>query len=276
MKRLGAIILAALLLIPFAVPAETYAAIDSSPPITVKVDDHLQTFDQPPLVVNGRTMVPVRGLLEALGATVTWDDSTQTVSAVRYTPKGRISVVLKVGYPEASVNENRVGLDQTPEVINGRTLVPLRFVSESMRAAVSWTETTKMVEVYSLDYQLFLSALRGHVDLVNKMISLGANQNYRNPDQGDTPLTAAALFGHSDAITLLLDHGANINVQNTSGYSALMMAVDDGNLELSTMLLGRGANPNLKSTTGSTALQIARQHKNADLIELLLNSGATI
>ncbi|PWK06989.1 stalk domain-containing protein [Tumebacillus permanentifrigoris] len=274
MKRLGAIVLAALLLVPSVYPAHAHAAVDATPAITVKVDDQLQTFDQPPVVLNGRTMVPVRSLLETLGATVTWSDETQTVSVMRYTTKGLISVVLKVGYPEAAVNEVRVGLDQAPEIINGRTMVPLRFVSESMRAAVTWTEVTKTVEIYSLDYQLFLSSLRGHVDLVDKMISLGANPNYRNPIRGGTPLTAAALSGHSDVITLLLDNGANINAQDTPGYSALMMAVDDGDLELSTMLLGRGANPNLKSTAGITALQIARHHQNHGLIELLQNSGA--
>lgn len=92
------------------------------------------SFDVQPANVNGRLLVPMRVIFEALGASLTWDGATQTVKC----QKGSIRIVLTVGSRTAFVNGVAVTLDAAPANINGRVLVPLRFISEALGAAVYW------------------------------------------------------------------------------------------------------------------------------------------
>lgn len=276
LKRLISLLLVAALLLSsslFATPAN--AKVDESNAITVKVDNLVKTFDQPPVLLNNRALVPMRGIFEMLGAQVDWAASTSTVTAKLITQRDPISVVLQVGNPVATVNNTRITLDQAPEVVNGRTMVPVRFVSETLRAAVNWTEQTNTVEIYSLDYQLLISAIRGHLDLVDKLLDLGANPSYLNRDKGDTPLTAAALLKQNDIVLLMVNKGANVNAQDADGYTALMMAVNNEDAQLVSFLLDHGADPDLESRTGFTALQLATQHQNQGLVSALRKVGAT-
>src|SRR5689334_16703046 len=80
-----------------------------------------------PRSVNGRIMVPLRGVLEKTGAYVDWMSATQTVIAT----KGDMTIELPIGSRMAKVNGRTVGLDVPAMTIAGNTMVPLRFVSES-------------------------------------------------------------------------------------------------------------------------------------------------
>ncbi|MBF7081614.1 phosphodiester glycosidase family protein [Desulfallas sp. Bu1-1] len=102
-------------------------------------------FDVPPYLEQGRAYVPLRGIFELLGARVTWDPATQTVLAVR----GERSVSLTIGKREALVGDKPVLLDAVPGVINGRTMVPLRFVGESLGDRVEWQSSPKAIKIYS-------------------------------------------------------------------------------------------------------------------------------
>jgi hypothetical protein len=113
--------------------------------ISVFVNGVLQTYSTPPIIVNGRVMVPMRGIFESLGATVDWDDQTKTVTAY----KTGILVSFKVGDSVATVNGVQKQLSPPALIINGRTMVPLRFVSESLGATVNWDSQTKTVSVFS-------------------------------------------------------------------------------------------------------------------------------
>jgi len=86
-------------------------------------------------------MVPMRAIFEELGAYVHWTDSTQTVDAT----KGDTSVRLRIGDTVANVNGREVNLDQPPRIIGGSTMVPLRFVSESLGADVDWRASDETV-----------------------------------------------------------------------------------------------------------------------------------
>lgn len=102
--------------------------------VTVFVDGVKQTYDVMPFVENERTMVPMRGIFEVLGADVEWDEATSTVTATR----GPDTVKLTIGDATAYVNGEAVTLDQAPVKTNDRTLVPLRFVSETLDCKVTW------------------------------------------------------------------------------------------------------------------------------------------
>jgi len=112
--------------------------------IAVFIDGRRLYFDVPPKVENGRTLVPLRAFFEALGAQVDWYGETKTIVAV----KDGVQVELAVGAKEALVNGNPVPLDVPAKVEEGRTLVPLRFVSEAFGAQVVW-DPAKIITVTS-------------------------------------------------------------------------------------------------------------------------------
>jgi len=100
-------------------------------------------FDVPPILENGRTLVPMRAIFEALGAVIYWNAEEQTVSAGR----GDVALAIQIGNPWANVNNSPVALDVPPKLVDGRTLVPLRFISETLGAVVSWDPDTYTVTI---------------------------------------------------------------------------------------------------------------------------------
>jgi hypothetical protein len=107
------------------------------------VNDKPTYLDTAPMIIGGRTMLPIRALIEALGGTVEWDPSLRSI---RITLGARV-VVLSVGKYTADVDGRTVKLDVPPTIRNGRTLVPLRFVAESLGLTVSWDDATRTVTI---------------------------------------------------------------------------------------------------------------------------------
>ena len=101
-------------------------------------------FDVSPMLMNGRTMVPLRSIFEALGAKVFWNESNETVSGI--SAKGD-RVVISIGSNVATVNDKAAEIDAPPVIVNGRTLVPLRFISETFGCEVGWDANTYTVTI---------------------------------------------------------------------------------------------------------------------------------
>lgn len=101
------------------------------------------TLDTPAQSINSRTMVPLRFIAEAFGATVGFENTTKTITI---SLEGT-TVVMVVGNPVASVSGKAVVLDSPPTVVNNRTLVPLRFIAEAFGARVEWDNTTKTATI---------------------------------------------------------------------------------------------------------------------------------
>lgn len=97
------------------------------------------------IIENGTTLVPLRTIFQALGANVDWDGDTQTVTAT----KGHITVRLQIGSKTAYCNGQPVSLQVPGKVVNGSTMVPLRFVSEALGANVNWISTTQTIAITS-------------------------------------------------------------------------------------------------------------------------------
>lgn len=111
--------------------------------IKVLLNNQPLSFDQPPVIVNDRTMVPLRAIFQALGAEVNWDGATQTVTATR----GDTVIILVIGSPTAFKDGETVTLSQPALLLGGRTMVPLRFVSEALGAEVNWDGATQTVTI---------------------------------------------------------------------------------------------------------------------------------
>ena len=116
--------------------------------IVVILDGHPITFDVKPYVTEGTTLVPLRAIFEVLGATVEWDEKTKTVTSQKDDKTVRISIDSKVMY----VNDKAVELTYPAGIINGRTLVPLRAISEAFGCLVGWDGKFLQVSIISDTY----------------------------------------------------------------------------------------------------------------------------
>jgi hypothetical protein len=103
----------------------------------------LQFEHQAPVIIGGRLHVPMRSIFEQMGATVRWAPETQRIHAVH----GQRQIVLQPGQRRARVGDRWAILDSPVPVINGRTLVPLRFVGESLGAQVVWRDSDRTVMI---------------------------------------------------------------------------------------------------------------------------------
>lgn len=96
-----------------------------------------------PQKVGGRVLVPLRGVMEKLGAYVGWQPATRTVTA----NKSGVDLTLQLGNRNATVNGRTVLLDVPPQEYRGSTMVPLRFVGEALGAEVKWDNATYTVNI---------------------------------------------------------------------------------------------------------------------------------
>lgn len=115
--------------------------------IRVCVDGDYVTFDVPPQAINGRTMVPIRAIFEAMGASVLWNQSTQAAICV----KDDTIIRVAVGDYAISVDGVTTQMDVAPVVIDGRILIPARYVAESLGYIVMWDEGNKIVNIDSIN-----------------------------------------------------------------------------------------------------------------------------
>ena len=111
--------------------------------ITVYVLGEKVAFDVKPEITNGRTMVPMRAIFEALGCTVDWDDTNKTAIA----KKDNTTINLTQGSNVLTVNGNNELLDAAPYIKDSRILVPVRAISESLDCEVRWDGATRTVTV---------------------------------------------------------------------------------------------------------------------------------
>ncbi len=102
--------------------------------------------DAQPRMVQGRVLVPLRGAFEAMKATVNWDPTTQTVICY----KNDKTVKLQIDSGWAEVNGTRVPMDVPAQIINHRTMIPLRLISESLGCDVTWDAMTQTVVIESV------------------------------------------------------------------------------------------------------------------------------
>jgi uncharacterized repeat protein (TIGR02543 family) len=105
-------------------------------------------LDSPPVIKNGRTLVPIRAIIEALGGAVGWDGTARKATVTL----GSTTIELWIGKNAASVNGLTTPIDATnakvvPEIISSRTMLPLRFVSENLGCSVVWADATKTITI---------------------------------------------------------------------------------------------------------------------------------
>ncbi|MEW9673288.1 stalk domain-containing protein [Ammoniphilus sp. 3BR4] len=140
MKKFSSLLLTSLLL--FSSMAVT-GAEGSSSNITVYINGQVQEYEQSPVIERDFTLVPLRGIFESLGASLSWDDKAKKITVT----KDSIRIIMTVGSDTALINGMPVTLDVSPKIMNGRTMIPLRFVSEALGSEVKWDGATKQIHI---------------------------------------------------------------------------------------------------------------------------------
>ena len=127
--------------------------------VQVTVDQKTVGFEGPaPVERGGRVLVPLRGVLERVGAYVAYDNNTKTVTALR----GATNITLSVGSHRALVGDRTVTLDTPAMIVDGTVMVPLRFVGEALGARVSWNDATRTVTI-DTDHVASAAARPAHI-----------------------------------------------------------------------------------------------------------------
>lgn len=126
---------------------------------TMIIEDNVKeevVLDQPPKILNGRTLLPVRALAEALGYSVGWDGKTKTITITRDDDKIIMVINSTEMYIDYNVNDNIDGeiieLSQAPviDVDTSRTLVPVRALCEALNCVLAWSEYDRKVSIFEM------------------------------------------------------------------------------------------------------------------------------
>lgn len=140
--KIISIITALLLLFSLSIPILSFAETSN---ISVYIDNKRVSFQANPYMENDRVMVPMRKIFEELGAAITWDDDTQSVSAV----KGQTTAILAIGLNIMYINGEPNTLDNPPNLVYDTTFVPLRAISEALGCIVEWENDKNRVNITS-------------------------------------------------------------------------------------------------------------------------------
>jgi len=100
-------------------------------------------FNVPPVIKEGRTLIPVRAIMNGLGAEVTWDEAAKTVTIVR----DGVTVVVTLDSRVITVNGEEQEMDVPAQLISNSTFVPIRFVAQALNMNVDWDEETGTVDI---------------------------------------------------------------------------------------------------------------------------------
>lgn len=187
----------------FAFAMAAALSVSAAGATSLVVDGTNVQTDVPPVIVDGRTLVPVRALFESLGATVGWEESTQTATAT----KGSTVISMQIGNTTAYVNGVAKTLDVPAQTIEGRTMAPARFVAESLNAQVDWKSSTDTVYISTTDNY------NGYRLAPKIIYSTPAEEN----GYGDT-------FMYADGIIS--------NVQTANGYDYRILSTKDGTIAI--------------------------------------------
>ncbi|GAB1532845.1 hypothetical protein YSY22_42680 [Brevibacillus formosus] len=146
LKKVTSLLLA-IALVPmaaFSTAAATAPVVPKTVQNAVKVEYNKKQIafpDQAPIISQGRTLVPIRPIAESLGFEVKWNEQTRTVNI----NKGKDNIRLVVTQKIANKNGQTINLDVPAQIVNKRTVVPVRFIAEALSYKVEWDPKTQTV-----------------------------------------------------------------------------------------------------------------------------------
>ncbi len=181
-------------------------AVTAAAPVQVILDGRTLTLDPAPTIVDDRTLVPLRGLFEAMGANLTWNNATRTVEVTRGDRYIRLKIDRRLACLDLTCS-SAATLDVPAKLIQDRTFVPVRFISQTLGAHVSWDDARRAVVIdttqapepqpapVSITSPLPGQVLTGPTELKLATDVAGTNVQYYllDPATGSGPMAAAGM-----------------------------------------------------------------------------------
>ncbi len=171
------------------------------------------TLETAPFETDGRTMVPVRVIGESFGADVTWDEATSTVGV----KAGETEISLAVNSDKAYVNGEEYTLDVPATEINGRTMVPVRFISEALKYDVTYTDELRTVYITDEEAVLTVGDISYNSDDVNTFLAAFAYGG-----------TADIAVENLSQFAVFSNEAKNLSVDTSMQYQAWMEELKAG------------------------------------------------
>ncbi|MDK2815234.1 MAG: hypothetical protein PWP18_1147 [Thermoanaerobacter sp.] len=186
--------------------------------ITIAINGQNVVFEQKPVIKNGTTLVPMRAFFETLGAKVNWEEKTKTVTAFR----GETTVQFIIGHKIAKVNGKSYELVVAPQIINGYTYVPLRFVGEVLGYEV----------IYENGHIIIASDLKAAVSLItapkNAIDEAKTFSSSHITSKKDLYLLIKnALENNEDEITFTLSNSFYNSVRSSGTVNDILNSISD-------------------------------------------------
>jgi hypothetical protein len=224
LHKIKAILLALALVGATSIPA--MGGVDE---IDIFVDLAQIHSDVPPIIENDRTMVPVRAISEAIGCAVDWYGEEKRV--IVYAPSSdQPLLIMTIGDPSATLNSFHPDgtpsgirvetLDSPPVICDGRTMVPLRFIAETLGFEVAWEPTSKTVSLYSAQYLLNSKRLNFDSSNLDEIIA-GCAYMLDNSVLLQTDVYPPAGNGSEDVLSQLKKAEGDLNVIEISASKEL-------------------------------------------------------
>lgn len=198
MKKIVSLLLAGVMSVSLMTTAFADLRVGDTNPL-VRIDNRELIFaDQKPVIDadHGRTLVPIRGVFEAMGADVVWVADEAKVIII--SPDNLKRVELWIGKTTMDVytyvslyatEKTEVQLDTAPVIYNGRTIMPLRAVCEAIEAKVGWIAEKATVDVYTKDYIKYMAEKNeeagGNFDLKADVVNMTISANTEDVNEGD-------------------------------------------------------------------------------------------
>lgn len=266
--------------------------------ISVFIDDKKLIFDRPPIMVNNRVLVPVRSVIEALGGQAEWNAENQEVTLKRTVQE----IHLQIGSKTATSKTRSYQLDQEPILFQGRTMVPVRFISETLGATVNWDEQHNAVLISSIPIQMLDAIRSDNVKKIQELFKKGFDSNSKilggslldwaignkyprnsqvvkvllsnGTDPNQTDAVVQSIFANrTELVKILLENHADVNL-HIRGFSPLLAQKIFNNTEILKMLVNSGVNPNDYEDEYDNPLYGALLWNNVEAVNLLLDAGA--
>lgn len=173
----------------------------NKPPITLEIDNQKIEMDMPPVQIDERTLVPTREVFEPMGASVEWKAAEKKV----FINHGNKLIVLEVNNPDAWVEGASQKLDVPPKIINGKLMLPLRFLGESLGYKVDWDHATSHISI-------------NQNQSVPKLKTTVEDVRVRNQDDGislytiylEKPVDSYSHFTQADKVVVDIDSAKNL------------------------------------------------------------------
>ncbi|MBI9011728.1 MAG: S-layer homology domain-containing protein [Clostridiales bacterium] len=189
--------------------------------ITVVIDGEVVVFpDAQPTIIDGRTLVPISAVAKALGADIVWNGETQKVLL----KLEDVIVTLQVDSTLATRNSSELEMSVPPQIVSGRTLVPLRVISEAFGSRVSWIGDTKTIDIISGNRSIAITEFKG---IVEYRLPSSELYDWRAAILGDKLLEKSIIrTGADSSVQLTLADGSSVLLESNTTLAVNELTYD--------------------------------------------------